>query len=84
MLHKGRVDLVLSDRIVAQHIINSALPELAADLDWIDPPVHVDIQYLVVSKNAENSTTIMEDFNAGLAAIAEDGTLKEIMGKHGF
>jgi polar amino acid transport system substrate-binding protein len=83
-LHKGRIDLVLTDRIVAQYILNSILPELAPDLDWIDPPVHVDIQYFVVSKKAINATTIMEDFNVGLAAITEDGTLTEIMAKHGF
>lgn len=83
-LAKGRVDLVLVDKIVAQHIINTELSDLAGELDWIDPPVHSDIQYLVISKAAENSDVLLADFNAGLAEMTADGTLKSIMSKHGF
>lgn len=83
-LAKGRVDLVLTDRIVAQHIINTEMKDVADELEWIDPPVHSDIQYLVVSKMAEDSEAILSDFNAGLAEITADGTLSEIMAKHGF
>lgn len=83
-LTKGRVDLVLTDRIVAQHIINTKMSDITGELDWIAPPVHEDIQYLVISKAAEGSEAILSEFNAGLAEITEDGTLKSIMAKHGF
>lgn len=84
MLDRGRVDLVLTDRIVAQHLLNTTLTEIAGDLTWTDPPVHVDVQYLVVSRQAEGAEAILADFNAGLAAITEDGTLNEIMTRYGF
>lgn len=83
-LAKGRVDLVLTDRIVAQHIINTKLGDVAGELEWIDPPVHEDIQYLVISKATDGSEVILSEFNAGLAEITADGTLKSIMAKHGF
>lgn len=83
-LLKGRVDLVLIDKILAQHIINTTLPEAQSKLEWIDPPAHVDIQYLVVSKAVEDHETIMAAFNKALAGMQDDGVLEEIMAKHGF
>ena len=83
-LHKGHLDLVLVDKIQAQYIIGSTFPEAAAELEWLDPAVHVDVQYLVISKKAADHEALLADFNAGLAAITADGTLKAIMAKHGF
>lgn len=83
-LHKGRVDIILTDRIVAQHIINTRLSDWVGDFEWIDPPAHVDIQYLVFSKKTPNHQNLMEAFNAGLAEMTMDGTLISIMAKHGF
>ena len=83
-LNKGRVDLVLADRIVAQHIINTEIPGAADSLDWLEPPAHVDIQYLVISKEAEDHQSILADFNKALGEMKSDGTLDGIMAKHGF
>lgn len=83
-LLRGRVDMVLTDRIVAQHIINTKLADEEDAFGWMEPPVHVDIQYLVVPKVLEASSDLMAGFNAALAEMTEDGTLKTIMGKHGF
>ncbi|MEO1193502.1 MAG: transporter substrate-binding domain-containing protein [Pseudomonadota bacterium] len=83
-LLRGRVDLALIDRVVGTHIINTLLPEAKEELVWVEPPVAVDIQYLVISKEAEDHTDIMADFNKGLSAIEADGTLTAIMAKHGF
>ena len=83
-LQKGRIDLVLADRIVAQHIINTEIPGAAEKLDWLEPPAHVDIQYLVISKQAEGHQAILADFNKALGGMKSDGTLDSIMAKHGF
>ena len=83
-LHKGRVDLVLADKVVAQHIISTKIPDAVSELEWIDPPAHTDIQYLVISKKAEDYAATLADFNTGLAEIEADGTLQAIMAKHGF
>ncbi len=83
-LLRGRVDLVLTDRIVAQHIINTRMQKDAASFGWMEPPVHVDVQYLGVSKAIENGAAVMDAFNTALADMTEDGTLNAIMAKHGF
>jgi len=83
-LHLGRLDLVLIDRIMGKYIIDSKLPEAASELEWLDPPVHIDIQHLVISKKITDHNVILEDFNRGLAAMKADGTLKAIMAKNGF
>jgi polar amino acid transport system substrate-binding protein len=83
-LHKGRVDLVLTDRILAKFIIDTKIPEAVTDLEWMDPPVQVEIQHLVFSKKAGDYAARLVAFNRGLAEIKADGTLKAIMAKHGF
>ena len=83
-LLRGRVDMVLTDRIVAQHIINTAMPDDAEQFGWMEPPVHVDIQYMVVPKAIENSAALMAEFNTALAEMTADGALTAIMAKHGF
>ena len=83
-LHKGRLDLVLVDRILAKHLIDTKIPQAVSDLEWLDPPAHIDIQYLVISKKASDHGAILAAFNAGLSALQADGTLKSIMARHGF
>lgn len=83
-LLRGRVDMALTDRIVAQHIINTKMADDAEGFGWMEPPVHVDVQYMVVPKAIDGSAELMGAFNASLAEMTEDGTLKTIMGKHGF
>jgi polar amino acid transport system substrate-binding protein len=83
-LYRGRVDLVLIDRIMAQYIIDKKLPEAASELEWLDPAIHVDTQHLVISKKTPDHDAILADFNKGLATMKADGTMKEIMARHGF
>ena len=83
-LQKGRVDLVLSDKIVGKFQIDTYLSPGDGELEWLEPPLTVDIQYLVISKEVANYDTTLADFNRGLAEIDADGTLKTIMAKHGF
>jgi polar amino acid transport system substrate-binding protein len=83
-LHKGRVDLVLTDKILGKYIIDTRIPEAISDLEWLEPAVHIDIQYLVISKKAPDYDDILASFNEGLAAMRADGTLKSIMTDHGF
>ncbi len=83
LLH-GRIDLVLIDKIVGQHILNINHAQHKHEVEWMKPPVTVETQHLVVSKRAPDSRTILDDFNRGLAAIIADGTVTQIMQKHGF
>lgn len=83
-LHKGQVDLVLVDLIVAQHLLNRELSDLKDDLDWIEQPVLEDKQYIVFSKKAEGYEKMHGDFNTALTEMTDDGTLQSIMAKRGF
>ncbi|MEL6436384.1 MAG: transporter substrate-binding domain-containing protein [Pseudomonadota bacterium] len=83
-LLRGRVDAVLADRIVAQHIINTEMPDEETAFAVLSPPVHIDIQYLAIPKVREGGTELMAAFNSALADMTSDGTLEAIMAKHGF
>ena len=83
-LHKGRVDLALTDKLVAKYIIDSRIPDAAPDLKWLPPTLHVETNHFAISRKAENFNTKIADFNRGLAAIEADGTLEMIIAEHGF
>lgn len=83
-LLRGRVDLILTDRIVATHILNSVMPESAAEVEAMSPPLNVEPQYFVIAKAVENHAELMEAFNTGLSAMTTDGTLQEILDRYGF
>ena len=84
LLAKGRVDLVLTDKLVGRHIINTTLAGAGADFEWLEPPLKVETQHLVFSKKAENHEAVAESFDTALQEIRADGTLAAIMAKHGF
>lgn len=83
-LLRGRVDAVLTDRIVAQHIINTAFEDDEGSFGWMEPPVHVDVQHIVVPKANPDASSLIDEFNGALAEMTDDGTLRNIMAKHGF
>ena len=80
----GRIDLALIDKIIGQHIIDTELPESAQKLEWLDPPLKIDNQYLIFSKKFGDYREKIADFNRGLRQIIEAGIVKAIISKHGF
>jgi polar amino acid transport system substrate-binding protein len=80
----GRIDLALIDKIIGQHIIDTELPESAQKLEWLDPPLKIDNQYLMFSKKFDDYQEKIADFNRGLRQIIEAGIVKAIIVKHGF
>jgi len=84
MLAVGRIDLMIVDKLVAQHIINTKLPEYSMILEPMEPLLKEDFLYLAISKKTKDYQRKLEDFNNGLKQILEDGTIKKIMLKHGF
>lgn len=80
----GRIDLALIDKIIGQHIIDTELPESAQKLEWLDPPLKIDDQYLMFSKKFDDYREKIADFNRGLHQIIEAGIVKAIIIKHGF
>ena len=53
-------------------------------IDWIEPPLKIDNQHIMFSKQAANYLRKLEDFNKGLATITASGELDNILKKHGM
>jgi len=83
-LAAGRIDLVLIDRVIGQYIIDTDLPESANLLEWIDPPLKTDDQYLIFSKNVSDFAVKRAAFNRGLRHIIKTGQVRKIITRHGF
>lgn len=83
-LASNRIDLALTDKALGQYIIRTEIPEHANKLEWINPPVEVVKQYLMISKQAKNFQKKVEAFNSGLKILTESGEMDKILAKHGF
>ena len=80
-----RIDLALVDKAVGKYILKTELPvDAAALIDWIEPPLKIENQYIIFSKKAADFRLKHEAFNKGLQAITESGELQRILEKHGF
>ena len=79
-----RLDLIAIDKFVAQYIIKTSLPQGADALEPLDPPLADHPIHLIFSKKRAGYEQKVQDFNRGLAAITEDGTVDNILQRHGF
>lgn len=85
MLYHGRLDLLVTDRYVGQHLLNTLLPPPYADrIDHAEKPIDANRLHLAVSRNVPDHLKIREDFNRGLQEIRETGVYRAILRKHGF
>nr|WP_230413477.1 transporter substrate-binding domain-containing protein [Zooshikella ganghwensis] len=83
-LYKDRVQLIFIDKYVAQYIIATRYPWYSLELEFMNPALEIKELYIVFSKKAEDYQKKLALFNSGLKQIKEDGTMEEIMSKHGF
>jgi polar amino acid transport system substrate-binding protein len=87
-LIKGRLDLVLVDKVIADYIIDKNFQEYKKDLDFIDLFGAKMDRHLLISRRFENPCQLKRDFDYGLKQIKEDGTfdriLKEYEEKYGY
>lgn len=80
----NRIDLALVERGVGIFVLNSQLPECQDKLEWMGAVLTSDPLYLGISKKTAGASTKIADFNEGLKLLTADGTLQEILTKHGF
>lgn len=78
-LGHGRVDLIVIDRYVARHLLATRLPQLAGQLEFMEPPLEYKPLYLAFSKQHPNWQRYLSAFNTALAAMREDGSLQAIL-----
>lgn len=80
----GRIDLIVIDKYVGLHLLNTKLPDKKQKIDIINPPLGINDLYVCFSKKNKNARKLRDAFNSGLKKIKNDGTLLRILKKRGF
>ncbi|MRR38471.1 transporter substrate-binding domain-containing protein, partial [bacterium] len=78
------VDLIVIDKLVAQHIIKRDMPGSAAQLEVVDHPLVIHPLFVIFPKKSPGSKKLRDDLNKGLEIIEKDGTVKKIMSRSGL
>ena len=72
------------DRGLAMHLLRTELPDYVDAVEAITPPIKKLPMYLVISKKAKDYQKKLAAFDNGLQLLEEEGTVQDIMDKHGF
>jgi polar amino acid transport system substrate-binding protein len=78
------LDIIVIDKLVAQHIIKRDMPGAAAQLEALNPPLVIHPLFVIFPKKNPGSKKLCDDFNKGLEMITKDGTVKAIMSRSGL
>lgn len=82
-LSRGRVDLVLIDRLVADYLIQNHMQAWDGDpIAWVEPAIERYTQHLLLCKEAPAAQQKMADFNRGLRELKQSGEIDRILKKH--
>ena len=79
-----RIDLFVGDKFVGFYLLQQNMPHMVGQMQFIEPALANMNLYVCVSKKTADADKKQAAFNAGLESMKADGTLKEIMNKHGF
>lgn len=83
-LSADRIDLVVCDKYVGEHILKAELGAAAAEIEFMEPPLENKDLYLCISKALPDGQKIIDDFNSVIKQMTDDGSIKKIMEKHGI
>ncbi len=83
-LVRGRIDLTLSDEIVAKAVIAQEDSSLLDKIAFTKEAMSSNDLFVTCGLANPRHQEIIEAFNKGLAAIKADGTFKKIMAKYGI
>jgi len=80
-----QVDLIVSEKFVGNHILQTKLPDHEKELfEPISPPLDMNKIYIMFSKKVSDIQPKMDAFNAGLEIIKSNGTLQQIISEFGI
>ena len=82
-LIQRRIDLFITDRAAADAAINTDVPQGKDILEFMLPPLETRKLHLIFAKR-KGSKQKLKDFNKGLQMIIQDGTVEDILKKHGI
>ena len=78
-LLKGRLDLVIIDKVVAQYLIDKKFRANIDEFDYLEFTNEKGELYLFISETNKEAERIKKDFDYGLKLIKEDGTFDRII-----
>lgn len=77
-LYHRRVDAIVIDRHVAGHLLRTVVPEFAAELAYLEPPLARHSLYIAFSRAAADHDALRRAFNRGLGRLKASGELAAI------
>lgn len=83
-LLRKRVDLIVIDKLTAQHLLNTTFADAADQVEFLEPPLENKPLHVMFSRQVEGYEQLLADFNQALNALEADGTIQSIMQRHGF
>lgn len=79
-LLKGEVDLIVIDKLVAQYLIDTKIPEAKGKLAPLEPPLTIHNLFVIFPKSKNPaSKKLATEFNRAFESMDKDGTVKAIM-----
>lgn len=75
----GRIDLVLIDKGVAFHLLQTQLQNVAAQFQWLEPAVADMPLHMALTRRRANHPAMLRDINRGLAELRESGEMARIL-----
>lgn len=75
----GRIDLVLVDKGVAFHLLQTQLRDAAASLVWLEPALADVPLYMALSRREPEAPARLAAFNKGLSELQTSGELARLL-----
>lgn len=78
-LAAGRLDLVLIDKVLAQHLLGNLSTAERRAIRWQDPPLEVMPLHVGLRRELADSEALLADFNDGLQTLRKNGQLAALI-----
>ena len=83
-LFKDRIDFIVIDKYTAADLITHHLPHLIGQFEFMDPPLDEKPFHVAFSKTSAHCGQLVNAFNQGLHELQQDGTIENILSRHGL
>lgn len=83
-LQAGRIDLFPMSDLVGWALIKELFPDEMENFGVLEKPMDQTELTIMVSKSDENALKLLEEFNAALQVIKDNGTYNKILAKYGL
>lgn len=79
-----RLDLIVVDELVGKNILNEAFPERVDEVEFLEPPLEVKTLHVLFTRKKDKAEALRDAFNAERDKMQKDGSIDEILRKHGY